>query len=385
MPRVVGSVFRVIGAVPRVVGSSRRLSALVFASLVLLSSVVIHAHEAGTTRVSVVLHENRTYDIDVVTDAGALVEKLNALADKPAPVNASVASLQSQLAAFDGDFRERVAVAVDGTSMRPAITYTVAPAVDATSVPSATVHLTGELPPAAQHLTWKFGWTFTSYTLTIRRGPGDNPTTEQLDGDQTSKPIELRAPSPVSTRIDIATRYLTRGFTHIVPLGLDHVLFVLGVFLLSGRPRTVLLQITAFTVAHSITLGLSMYGIVSISSGIIEPLIALSIAYVAIENICLSELKAWRMVVVSAFGLLHGLGLAGALRDEALPRSEFMTALLTFNLGVEAGQLAVIGVAFILVGYHWSSRAWYRGRVVVPASALIACTAVYWTIERLSM
>jgi hypothetical protein len=113
-------------------------------------------------------------------------------------------------------------------------------------------------------------------------------------------------------------------------------------------------------------------------------MIALSIAYVAIENIFLSELKTWRVALVFGFGLLHGLGFAGALKELGLPRSEFMTALLTFNAGVEAGQLAVIALAFLLVGWRYSHRDWYRARIAVPASMLIACTAVYWTIERLS-
>ena len=78
------------------------------------------------------------------------------------------------------------------------------------------------------------------------------------------------------------------------------------------------------------------------------------------------------------------MGFAGALKELGLPRSEFVTALLTFNVGVEAGQLAVIGAAFMLFGLHCTNRAWYRSRIVVPASTLIACTAVYWTIERLS-
>ena len=99
----------------------------------------------------------------------------------------------------------------------------------------------------------------------------------------------------------------------------------------------------------------------------------------------MSELKSWRVVLVFAFGLLHGMGFAGALRELGLPRAEFVTALLTFNIGVEAGQLAVIGAAFMLVGWHWADRTWYRSRVVVPASALIACIAVYWTIARLAM
>ncbi len=174
---------------------------------------------------------------------------------------------------------------------------------------------------------------------------------------------------PVVTRLRTALRYLKLGFTHIMPNGFDHILFVLGIYLLSGRARTVLMQVSAFTIAHSITLGLSLYGVLSVPSRIVEPMIAVSIAYVAIENIFLSELKPWRIALVFGFGLLHGLGFAGALKDLALPRSEFLTALVTFNVGVEAGQLSVIAAAFLLVGWHCRNRAWYRGRVVVPASA----------------
>ena len=127
------------------------------------------------------------------------------------------------------------------------------------------------------------------------------------------------------------------------------MLFVLGIFLLSPRVKTMLLQVTAFTVAHSITLGLSIYGVVSLPSRIVEPLIALSIAYVAIENLVTRELKPWRLALVFMFGLLHGLGFAGVLRELGLPRDEFLTALADFNLGVEGGQLTVIAAAMLLV------------------------------------
>jgi hydrogenase/urease accessory protein HupE len=224
---------------------------------------------------------------------------------------------------------------------------------------------------------------FASYAMTVRSAVSGNPATEWLEGGQSSAPFALTSPAPPVDRLSTAWRYLTLGFTHIVPRGLDHMLFVLGIYLLSGRARSVLWQVSAFTVAHSITLGLSMYGLVTVSPRIVEPLIALSIAYVAIENVFLSELKSWRVALVFAFGLLHGMGFAGALKELGLPRSEFVTALLTFNVGVEAGQLAVIGAAFMLVGWHCANRVWYRSCVVVPVSTLIACTAVCWTIERL--
>ena len=146
---------------------------------------------------------------------------------------------------------------------------------------------------------------------------------------------------------------------------------MLGIFLLSPRLKTMLLQVTAFTIAHSITLGLSMYGIVSLPSRIVEPLIALSIAYVAIENLVTRELKPWRIALVFMFGLLHGLGFAGVLRELGLPRDEFLTALLTFNLGVEGGQLTIIAAAMLAV-WPFMKKGWYRQRVVIPASLLIA-------------
>jgi hydrogenase/urease accessory protein HupE len=169
----------------------------------------------------------------------------------------------------------------------------------------------------------------------------------------------------------------------MVPMGVDHILVVLGLYLLSGRARDVLWQVSAFTVAHSISLALSLYGVVAVSPRIVEPLIAVSIAYVAIENILSSELNPWRVALVFGFGLLHGMGFAGALKELGLPRSEFVTALLTFNVGVEAAQLALIGTAFVLIGWHVEDRGWYRNRVVIPASVLIACTGLYWTIQRL--
>lgn len=328
----------------------------------LLFTVCAFAHEIGTTRVAVSFDHHRTFDITVVTDASSLSEKIR---------------MVGGTAAFDQTFRKRVRVTFDGQEVQPSIQHTVSAQTD-------TIRLTGDIPTGASHFQWTYGWTFASYGLTVRESSSAEPVTEWLEGNQTSKPFALAAPEPLISGWRTAWMYLGLGFTHILPNGLDHMLFVLGLYLLSGRARTVLTQVSAFTIAHSITLGLSMYGLVNAPSRIVEPMIALSIAYVAIENIFLSELKPWRVALVFAFGLLHGMGFAGALKELGLPRSEFLTALLTFNIGVEAGQLTVIAAAFMLVGWHYSGRTWYRSRVVVPMSAVIACTAVYWTITRLS-
>jgi HupE / UreJ protein len=191
--------------------------------------------------------------------------------------------------------------------------------------------------------------------------------------------LGTRAPAP--SRGAVVRQYLTLGLTHILPHGLDHVLFVLSLFLLSTRWQPLLWQVSAFTVAHSLTLGLGMYGLLGPPPAIVEPLIALSIAGVAVDNLRRSELHRSRVAVVFAFGLLHGLGFAGVLTTLGLPRGQFLTALVSFNVGVECGQLLVIGGAFALVGWYRRHPS-YRWRVALPASLAIAGIALYWTVER---
>jgi hypothetical protein len=179
--------------------------------------------------------------------------------------------------------------------------------------------------------------------------------------------------------------YLTLGFKHIIPTGFDHVLFVTALCLLTTRIKTILWQATAFTVAHSVTLGLSMKNIIVAPSAIVEPVIALSICFVAIENILFSELKWWRILIVFMFGLIHGMGFASALNEIGLPPNKFYTSILSFNAGVELGQVAIIVLIFSTLVAWWGKKPWYRKRVVYPLSILIAATAAYWTIERLMM
>lgn len=359
-------------------------SAACLVALVLACGTLVHAHEIGTTRVSARFQDGRRYDIEVVTDASSLVDKLTALAGLRTVDTAALspAALGERLVALDDIFRQRVVVSFDGAVVRPAIQYAVTAAPDAVSPMLATIRLTGEAPRGARHFTWLYSWTFASYALSLRNVESAEPTTEWLEGGQASTPFAMAAPPPPVSRATTAWRYLTLGYTHILPKGLDHILFVLGLFLLTPRLRPVLAQVTAFTVAHSITLGLTLYGLVSAPATVVEPLIAISIAYVAIENLFTSELKPWRIALVFAFGLLHGMGFAGALQELGLPRSEFLTALLTFNVGVEAGQLSVIAAAVIIRACAPTSSR-YQRFVVQPASALIALAGSFWTLERL--
>jgi HupE / UreJ protein len=177
--------------------------------------------------------------------------------------------------------------------------------------------------------------------------------------------------------------YLQLGVRHIIPEGFDHILFVVSLCLLSTKIKTILWQATAFTVAHSITLALSMKSIIIAPSAIVEPIISLSILFVAVENILLTQLKPWRVLIVFMFGLIHGMGFASSLNEIGLPRNKFYTSVLSFNAGVEIGQIAVITVTFLLLVIPMGRKPWYRRRVVYPLSALIGCIAAFWTIQRI--
>jgi hypothetical protein len=182
---------------------------------------------------------------------------------------------------------------------------------------------------------------------------------------------------------DVVWFYLKLGFTHIIPAGTDHILFVIGLCLLSTKVKTILWQATAFTVAHSFTLALSMKNIVVAPNAVVEPVIALSILFVAIENILLSELKPWRILLVFLFGLIHGMGFASSLNEIGLPPGKFYTSIIAFNAGVELGQVAIILAMFGFIIIPLRNKSWYRAKVVYAMSSIIGLIALYWTVERI--
>jgi hypothetical protein len=185
------------------------------------------------------------------------------------------------------------------------------------------------------------------------------------------------------SKTDAAFLYLRLGYTHILPGGFDHILFVLSLFLLSPKLKPVLWQATAFTIAHSITLGLAMYHIITPPAGIVEPVIALSILYVALENIFSPRLKASRIGVVFLFGLVHGMGFAGALGQMGLPQNAYLLSLVMFNAGVELGQLTVILAAYFFISKWFGNKPYYRKAFVVPLSLMIVLIAGIWTVQRI--
>ncbi len=237
------------------------------------------------------------------------------------------------------------------------------------------------LPDAASQLMWSYPEAYGSNVFRVTLPGSETPLSYWLQTGDVSPVIEITGAHTPPSIWRVMWDYMVIGFTHILPLGLDHILFVLGIFLLSLRLAPLFWQVTAFTIAHTITLGLSIYGLISLSPAIVEPLIAVSIVYVGVENILTRELKPWRVVIVFLFGLLHGMGFAGVLSEIGLPEGEFLTALITFNIGVELGQLAVIALAFLCVGW-FRHQPWYRQRIVIPGSLAISFVGAYWAIER---
>ena len=241
-----------------------------------------------------------------------------------------------------------------------------------------TIRLTGDLPVGVQSIV--VAWPKGSGPMVLRQQGVDEPYTGFLENGAETPPIDLKG-GGAQGGWQTFLGYIPVGFDHIVPKGLDHILFVLGLFFLSTRLGPLLWQISAFTLAHTVTLAFGALGWVNVPGSIVEPLIAASIVYVAVENIFSSGLSPWRPAVVFAFGLLHGLGFASVLGEFGLPTAQFIPALIGFNVGVELGQLAVIAAAFVLVG-AFARKDWYRKAISIPASLAIAAVGAFWVIER---
>ena len=291
--------------------------------------------------------------------------------------------LRARFDAFSAAWLQDIKIAFGGTRATTKIDEIIIPVgVDPALARISTIKLSGINPAAADVFQWTYPKQFGASVLRVKRQGSADMETDWLKDGAASAEIPLVA-GPPRTMLKVLLDYIALGFTHILPLGIDHILFVLGLFLLSTQMRPLLIQVTAFTLAHSITLALGLYGIVEISASIVEPLIALSIVYVAIENLLTTKLSVWRPFIVFGFGLLHGLGFAGILQELGLPRDQYVVGLIGFNIGVELGQLAVITLAWLGTAYWFRHRSWYRARIVWPASIAIALMGAFWTIERI--
>lgn len=256
------------------------------------------------------------------------------------------AALKAEIDAGTQGVLDRIAIAADGTPLQLTVTEVQVDDVPQIDLPrESRLFLSADLPEGAQSLT--VSWPSEYGTLILRQMDVEDGFTGYLTGG-TSDPINIAGGDAMSG-LGAFGYYIPVGFDHILPKGLDHILFVLGLFFLSTRMGPLLWQISAFTLAHTVTLALGALGYVSIPGSIVEPIIAASIVYVAVENILSDKLHRWRPLVIFAFGLLHGLGFASVLGEFGLPADQFVPALIGFNVGVELGQLTVIAIAFLLV------------------------------------
>ena len=267
-----------------------------------------------------------------------------------------------------------------GTRLTPILGTVEVPAVGNTELSRlSTLRITADLPPGDAPVT--IGWASELGPLVVRQAGIEGGYAAYLTPGTSSDPIPRTGTSEQgawSAFVD----YVSVGFDHIVPQGLDHILFVLGLFFLSLHMRPLLMQVTAFTLAHTVTLALGAMNIIRLPAEIVEPLIAASIMYVGIENLVLRRMAPWRPIVVFCFGLLHGLGFAAVLQDFGLGADNFVAKLIGFNVGVEIGQLAVIATAWLVLAAFFGRFDWYHRRIGAPVSVAIAMVAAFWVLER---
>lgn len=211
-----------------------------------------------------------------------------------------------------------------------------------------------------------------------------NQHTEILNKDSDTLILSTNI-SSASSWAQVFNTYTFIGIEHIL-IGIDHILFIVGLILLVGFNKRLIWTITAFTLAHSLTLALSVLGIATIPQTPVETIIALSIVLVAVEaldkRITLARRRPW--LVAFIFGLVHGLGFAGALREVGLPEHELPLSLLSFNLGVEIGQLGVIAGLYVLTALASKSLLprYQAQSVVILVTYAIGSLGAYWAISR---
>ena len=375
----------------------------IFISWLILHSPLSSADIIKPALVEISVFSKGTYRIEIRASIEAMMTDMGAsyinTQDSPnADKYDHLRAMQPEalLAAFQG-FKHRLSdeiyLNLDGKKSAFTITDIKIPEPGYLKVPRISlITLEGKIDENVESVVWYYPQSFADNAVRLRQA---NETKEKwhwsnwqwLRKDQPSKPFSLTEVFNPPTLFDTIQTYTGAGFDHILPKGLDHILFILGIFLLSLKMRPLFWQVTMFTLAHSITLSLSMLDIINLPSSIVEPLIALSIAYIAIENIFAKEqnqkARNSRLAIVFAFGLLHGLGFASMLADFGMPDDAFATALISFNIGVELGQLFVIAVAFLAVGLWFGKKSWYRQAVIVPCSLMIAATGLYWTYDRI--
>ena len=300
--------------------------------------------------------------------------------------------LMPEFKKFETNFLNKVKLVDDNNQNIPlTVKHVKIPQRGYVKVPRISViNLVGKVDLSAKSVQWYYPLSFGDHAVRLRQVDKAKQKFhwsewQWLRNDKLSTPLSLTEIVTHKPLYETITNYIELGYKHILPKGTDHILFILGLFLFSTALRPLLWQITMFTIAHTITLGLAMNGIFDLPERVVQPLIALSIVYVGIENVFSQRLQKSRLILVFAFGLLHGLGFASMLADFGMPDNAFVTALISFNVGVELGQLSILLMTYLLIGFWFGQREWYKALVINPASIVIALIAFYWFIDRLDI
>jgi hydrogenase/urease accessory protein HupE len=302
--------------------------------------------------------------------------------------NLSAGELTNAYAAFAETYRNGLMLTLDGAAIPLTSNITEIPDTgDVTKARISTLSFNAKLPKTTGELKWFYSSDYGDSVLRLfqpHRTEFPEPTLANFVARGETATVNLSNLQPQSLG-EIFLDYVTAGFDHIIPKGLDHILFVIGLFLFSAQLRPLVTQVTMFTLAHTITLVMGALGVVHLPGNIVEPLIAASIVFIAVENIFTAKLTLWRPFVIFAFGLLHGLGFASVLSDFGLPSGLFVPALIAFNIGVEIGQLTVIAICFLTVGIWFRKKDWYHKVIVIPVSVTITLIALFWVLERIGI
>ncbi len=350
------------------------------------------AHEVQPAIVDLSFSEDGSYRIEIAINLEALIAEIGPdvqntnESENAQDYNilraAGPDELRRAFSEFEEKFLEGVYLKAGETNITPQVVEIIIPGVgDLDLARESVIVLGGQLPINAVTFTWAWDFQYGSSVVRIAGETPEESYSAYLVDGQASEPLPIAGVRHQGLA-EVVLNYIVIGYTHILPKGIDHILFVVGLYLLSTHLRPLLWQVSAFTLAHTITLALGMAGVLSIPSSIVEPLIALSITYVCVENILTQKLTRWRPLVVFAFGLLHGLGFAGVLKEIGLAPDQFVTGLISFNVGVELGQLSIIAICFALVGIWFRNKSWYRAVVVIPASLVIGTIGAWWFVER---
>jgi hydrogenase/urease accessory protein HupE len=352
------------------------VAACAVALAILLPARMARAHTIGLSRGDYRL-EGATLSTEIALSQRELIASLPAI-DLDHDGWLQAAELDEARGLIASAFVDGVAVSADGQTCSGA--FESARPIDAEDGVSIRARYSCHGRPGSLTLAWP---------LLEKLAPGHRhlarvtvgPAVQDAVVQRGSAPWTLDVAGQLSHAGGTAWAMFKLGIEHILT-GADHLVFLLGLILVGGRARSLALVVSAFTLAHSLTLALATLSFITPSPRLVEPLIALSIAYVGVENLFVKDTtKRWR--ITFPFGLVHGFGFAGALREIALPQAQVPVALVSFNLGVEAGQLGVLALALPLIFAARRAPA-FRDRGAKLASLGIAAAGVVWFLVRVA-